>query len=161
MTTQHHAFTNLTRQRRSPPRQTVHVAQDFPQPVEQVFEYLAEHENLAPALGAKVRRLNDGTDGRRNGAGSAREMRVGPLPPWIETNLEVIPNELIRYAITKGGILKDHQGVLRFTSRGDGSHLDWTITFDGKLPGIGPMVQAKLTRDVSRAMRNLAETGSA
>jgi uncharacterized protein YndB with AHSA1/START domain len=141
--------------------QTVHVTQDFPQPVEQLFAYLAEHENLAPVFGAKIRRLNDGTDGTRNGTGSAREMRVGPLPPFVETNVEVVPNELIRYRITKGGILKDHEGALRFTSRGDGSHLDWTITFDGKAPGIAPIVKAKLTRDVSRAMLNLAATGSA
>jgi hypothetical protein len=39
--------------------------------------------------------------------------------------------------------------------------LDWTITFDGKAPGIGPIVKAKLTRDLSRAMCRLAETGSA
>jgi hypothetical protein len=141
--------------------QIVHVTQDFPQPVEQLFAYLAEHENLEPVFGCKISRLNDGTDGTRNGTGSAREMRVGPLPPFVETNVEVVPNELIRYRITKGGILKDHEGVLRFTSRSDGSHLDWTITFDGKAPGIGPIVKAKLTRDVSREMRNLAATGSA
>jgi uncharacterized protein YndB with AHSA1/START domain len=141
--------------------QTVRVTQDFPQPVEQVFEYLAEHENLAPVFGAKIRRLNDGTDGTRNGTGSAREMRVGPLPRFVETNVEVVTNELIRYRITKGGILKDHEGVLRFTSRADGSHLDWTITFNGKAPGIAPIVKAKLTRDVSRAMGKLADTGSA
>ena len=141
--------------------QTVHVTQDFPQPVEEVFAYLAEHENLAPVFGTKIRRINDGTDGSRNGTGSAREMRVGPLPPFVETHVEVVPNELIRYRITKGGILKDHEGVLRFTSRGDGSHLDWTITFDGKAPVIGPFVNAKLTRDVSRAMHKLAATGSA
>ncbi len=141
--------------------QTVHVTQDFPQPVEQLFAYLAEHENLAPVFNAKVRRVNDGTDGSRNGTGSAREMRVGPLPPFVETNVEVVPNELIRYRITKGGILKQHEGVLRFTTRGDGSHLDVTITFDGKAPGIGPFVKAKLTRDVSRALHKLAATGSA
>jgi|SRR5579884_1806700 len=141
--------------------QTVHVTQDFPQPVEEVFAYLAEHENLAPVFGAKIKRLNDGTDGTRNGTGSAREMRVGPLPPFEETNVEVVPNELIRYRITKGGILKDHEGRLRFTRHGEGSHLDFTITFDGKVPGIGPMVKTKLTRDVSRAMKRLAETGSA
>jgi uncharacterized protein YndB with AHSA1/START domain len=141
--------------------QTVHVIQDFPQPVEQVFAYLAEHENLAPVFGAKITRLNDGTDGSRNGAGSAREMRVGPLPPFVETTVEVVPNELIRYRITKGGVLKDHEGVLRFASRGDGSHLDWTITFNGKVPGIAPIVKTKLTRDVSRAMQRLAATGTA
>jgi len=140
--------------------QTVHVTQDFPQPVEEVFAYLAEHEHLAPVFGTKIRRINDGTDGSRNGTGSAREMRVGPLPPFVETNVEVVPNELIRYRITKGGILKDHEGVIRFTSRGDGSHLDWTITFDGKAPGIGSLVKAKLTRDVSRSMHKLAATGS-
>lgn len=141
--------------------QTVHVTQDFPQPVEQVFTYLAEHENLAPVFGAKIKRLNDGTDGTRNGVGSAREMRVGPLPPFVETTVEVVPNELIRYRITKGGVLKDHEGVLRFASRGEGSHLEWTIAFNGKLPGIAPIVKTKLTRDVSRAMQRLAATGSA
>jgi uncharacterized protein YndB with AHSA1/START domain len=141
--------------------QTVRVTQDFPQPVEELFAYLAEHENLAPVFGAKIKRLGDGTDGTRNGVGSAREMRVGPLPAFIETNVEVVPNELIRYRITKGGILKDHEGVLRFTNRGDGSSLDWTITFDGKAPVIGSLVKVKLTRDVSQAMRRLAATGSA
>jgi uncharacterized protein YndB with AHSA1/START domain len=141
--------------------QTVsYVTQDFPQSVEEVFGYLAEHENLAPVFGTKFKRLSDGTDGTRNGAGSAREMRVGPLPPFVETTVEVVPNELIRYRITKGGILKDHEGVLRFTTRGDGSHLEWTITFDGKVPGLAPIVKAKLTRDVSRAMQRLATTGS-
>jgi hypothetical protein len=141
--------------------QTVQVTQDFPQPVEWVFAYLAEHENLAPVFGVKIRRLSDGTDGTRNGPGSAREMRMGPLPPLVETTVEVIPNELIRYQITKGGILKDHEGVLRFTSRGDGSHLDWTIAFNAKVPGIAPLVKTKLTRDVSQAMQRLARTGSA
>jgi uncharacterized protein YndB with AHSA1/START domain len=141
--------------------QTVHVTQDFPQPVEQVFAYLAEHENLAPVFGAKIRRLNDGTDGSRNGTGSAREMRIGPLPPFVETNVEVVPNELIRYRITKGGMLRNQEGVLRFTSRGDGSRLDWTITFDGKAPGIAPLVKAKITRDLTQAMQRLAATGSA
>ena len=141
--------------------QTVHVTQDFPQSVEQLFGYLAEHENLGPVFGAKVRRLSDGNDGNRNGVGSSREMRVGPMPPFVETNVEVVPNELIRYRITKGGILKNHEGVMRFTGRGDGAYLDYTITFDGKVPGLGPVVKALLTRDVSKAMRELAATGSA
>lgn len=141
--------------------QTVHVSQDFSQPVEQLFAYLAEHENAGPVFGVKVKRLNDGTDGTRNGAGSAREMKVGPMPPFVETNVEVIPNELIRYRITKGGALKDHEGVVRFSSRGTGSHVDWTITFEGKLPGIGLIVKAMITRNLSGALRRIADTGSA
>jgi len=141
--------------------QRVHVAQDFPQPVEEIYSYLSEHENLEPLFGAKIKRLNDGTDGTRNGAGSARELRIAPLPPFVETVVEAVPNELIRYRITQGGILRDHEGVMRFSPAGQGSHLDYTITFDGKAPGLGPVVKGVLTRNISKSLRRLAERGPA
>jgi uncharacterized protein YndB with AHSA1/START domain len=141
--------------------QRVHVVQDFPQPVEEVFAYLSEQENLEPLFGARIRRLSDGTDGTRNGAGASRELRVGPLPGFVETNTEVVPNELIRYRITKGGVLKDHEGVMRFSRQGNGSRLEYTIEFDGKAPGIGPAVRTMLTRNISTALRKLAARGPA
>jgi uncharacterized protein YndB with AHSA1/START domain len=136
--------------------QRVHVVQDFPQPVQEIFAYLAEQENLEPLFGARVKRLSDGSDGTRNGVGASRELRVGPLPGFVETNTEVVPNELIRYRITKGGVLKNHEGVMRFSGQGTGSRLDYTIVFDGKLPGIAPLVQAMLTRTISQGLRKLA-----
>jgi hypothetical protein len=139
--------------------QRVHVVQDFPQPVEEVFAYLSEQENLEPLFGAKIRRLSDGTDGTRNGAGASRELRVGPLPGFVETNTEVVPNELIRYRITKGGLLKDHEGVMRFARQGNGCRLEYTIAFDGRAPGIGPVVKTMLTRNISAALRKFAARG--
>jgi uncharacterized protein YndB with AHSA1/START domain len=136
--------------------QRVHVTQDFPQPVEELFAYLSEQENLEPLFGAKIKRLSDGTDGTRNGAGASRELRVGPLPGFVETNTEVVPDELIRYRITKGGILKDHEGVMRFSRQGSGSRLDYTIDFDGKVPGVGPLVKAMLTRGITKGLRAYA-----
>ena len=141
--------------------QRVHVIQDFAQPVEDIFGYLSEHENLEPLFGAKVKRLSDGSDGTRNGAGASRELRVGPLPGFVETNIEVIPNELIRYRITQGGILKNHEGVMRFSRQGQGSRLEYTIEFDGKAPGVGALVKTILTRNISTALRKLAERGTA
>jgi hypothetical protein len=141
--------------------QRVFVTQDFAQPVEDVFAYLGEQENLGPLFGAKIRRLSDGSDGTRNGVGASRELRVGPLPGFVETNAEVIPNELIRYRITKGGVLKSHEGVMRFSRQGDGSRLDYTIVFDGKVPGIGALVKVMLTRNISTALRKLARRGIA
>ncbi len=135
----------------------VHVTQDFPQPVEEVFAYLSEQENLEPLFGAKITRLSDGSDGTRNGIGASRELRVGPLPGFVETNTEVIPNELIRYRITKGGILKNHEGVMRFSRQGEGSRLEYTIAFDGKAPGVGVLVQAMLTRNISTALSKFAQ----
>jgi uncharacterized protein YndB with AHSA1/START domain len=141
--------------------QRVHVTQDFPQPVEEVFAYLSEQENLEPLFGARIKRLSDGTDGTRNGTGASRELKVGPLPGFVETNTEVVPNELIRYRITKGGVLKNHEGVMRFSRQDDGSRLEYTIDFDGKAPGIGPAVKLMLTRNISAALRKFAANGAA
>jgi uncharacterized protein YndB with AHSA1/START domain len=141
--------------------QRMHVTQDFPQPVEELFAYLSEQENLEPLFGAKIKRLTDGSDGTRNGAGASRELRIGPLPGFVETNTEVVPNELIRYRITRGGILRNHEGVMRFTRQGQGSHLDYTIDFDGKAPGIGPIVKMILTRSISTGLREFAQRGTA
>jgi hypothetical protein len=139
--------------------QRVHVTQDFPQPVDELFAYLSEQENLEPLFGAKVTRLSDGADGTRNGAGASRELKVGPLPGFVETNVEVVPNELIRYRITRGGVLKNHEGVMRFAPAGSGSKLDYTIDFDAKAPGIGPLVKAMLTRSISAGLRRYGANG--
>jgi len=136
--------------------QRVHVIQDFDKPVGEVFDYLSEQENLEPLFGAKVKRLSDGTDGTRNGVGASRELKIGPTPGFIETNVEVVEDELVRYRITKGGVLKNHEGVMRFTSQGEGSRLDYTITFDGKVPGLGPIVQRVLTRNISAGLKKYA-----
>jgi hypothetical protein len=129
--------------------------------VEELFAHLSEHQNLEPLLGAKIKRLTEGSDGTRNGTGSSRELRVGPLPPFVETNTEVVANELIRYRITKGGVLKNHEGVMRFSRRGDGSHLEYTIDFDGKAPGLAPVVKAMLTRSIERGLDAYAQRGTA
>ena len=48
---------------------------------------------------------------------------------------------------------------MRFSPQGTGSRLDYTIDFDGKLPGIGPLVQAMLTRNVTNGLRRYARQG--
>ena len=139
--------------------QRVHGTQEFPQPVEEVFAHISEQENLETLFGAKIKRLTDGSDGTRNGAGASRELRVGPLPAFVETNTEVVPNELVRYRITKGSPLKNHEGVMRFARNGTGARVDYTIEFDGKLPGVGAFVQRMLTRNISAGLRRFAQTG--
>lgn len=137
--------------------QTVTIDRDFALPPERVFAYLAEHENLEPLFGAKIKRISDGNDGTRNGAGSAREMRLAPvLPPFVETTTEVVPNELIRYRITKGSPLRDHEGVMRFTPTATGgTHLHYEIRFGAALPGIDKVVAAMLRRTVPRGLNKV------
>jgi uncharacterized protein YndB with AHSA1/START domain len=127
--------------------------QNYSAPREQVFAHFAEHENLAPLFGAKITRLNDGTDGERNGVGSARELRIGPLPGFVETITKVVPNELIQYRITKGSPLKDHQGEMHFSEDGALTHLRYEIRFGAKVPGLDRVVAAGLKRNIAKGLK--------
>lgn len=131
----------------------VHVEHDFPQPQEQVFAYLAEHEHLADVFGANVKRLADGSDGQRNGLGSRRELKIGPLPSFEETVTEYVANQRIEYKITKGTPLKGHVGTMLFTpGPNGGTHLDYKIRIASKIPGVATIVHAALTRNVTRGL---------
>ena len=134
--------------------QRIEVSESFHQPVERVFAFLAEHENLGPLLGARVTRVRDGQTSR-NGVGSTRSLKVGPLPALEETVTQVVPDELIEYRITKGGApVSDHLGVLRFAARGAGSTLTWTITFSAP-PVLAQLVTLGLTRSIKAGLKKV------
>lgn len=128
------------------------IDHDFSLPPSRIFAYLAEHEHLEPLFGAKIKRLRDGTDGERNGVGSVRQLRLGPLPPFEETVCEVIPEQLIRYRITKGSPLRDHEGVMRFSSNGSGTHLHYEISFGAVVPGLDLVIAAGLKRSIGKGL---------
>jgi hypothetical protein len=117
-----------------------------------IFAHVAEHENLAEVFGAKVTRLRDGEDGERNGVGSARELRIGPLPPFEETVTEFVPSERIVYRITKGSPLRGHVGVMTFAPDGDGTLFDYDIRIASPIPGLAPLVCASLTRSINASL---------
>jgi uncharacterized protein YndB with AHSA1/START domain len=127
--------------------------QNYSLPREQVFAHFAEHENLEPLFGAKITRLNDGTDGQRNGVGSARQLKLGPLPPFVETVTKIVPDELIQYRITKGSPLRDHQGEMHFTEEGAGTHLRYEISFRTAVPGLDRVVAAGLKRNIAKGLK--------
>ena len=135
--------------------QHVSLSADFALPVERVYAFLAEHENLGPFFGAKITRVHDGDDSR-NGAGSCRELKLAPLlPSFRETVTAAIPNELIEYRITQGSPLKNHIGVMRFSSLpSGGSRLDYTIDFDAS-PVLAQVVRIGLTQRIRAALKTV------
>jgi uncharacterized protein YndB with AHSA1/START domain len=135
--------------------QRVVVDHDFSLPVDRVFSHLAEHENLAAVFGAKVKRLRDGTDGHRNGAGSVRELRIGPLPSFEETVTEFVPDERINYRITRGSPLRHHEGVMSFSASPTGTHLHYEISFGAIVPGLDRLVAASLRRSIPKGLKLL------
>lgn len=133
----------------------VRVQRDFELPVAELFDHLAEHENLAGLFGARIERLRDG-DGDRNGVGSCRRLHAPGLPPFEETVTTYVPPELIVYRITKGSPLDDHEGVMRFSARpGGGSHLDYDIKLASRIPGLTLLAKLMLTAQIKRGLAAL------
>ncbi|WP_328813759.1 SRPBCC family protein [Rhodococcus sp. NBC_00297] len=133
----------------------VHVTHKFTSAPDVVFAALSEHENLGPLFGAKITRVRDG-DSSRNGVGSTRALKLGPLPAFHETTIVSEPNTLIEYKITKGSPLRGHWGTQRLTPTTDGgTALDYTIGFDAPVPGLALVVAKVLTSTISAKIGNL------
>jgi uncharacterized protein YndB with AHSA1/START domain len=130
----------------------VHIEHDFAKPPERIFAHLAEHENLAALFGAKVKRVCDGEAGERNGVGSCRQLKIGPLAPFEETVTEFVPAERIVYRITKGSPLRGHVGVMTFAPLAGGTRFVYDIRLASPIPGVARIVQASLTRSIERAL---------
>ena len=131
--------------------QTVHVTQDFTLPVDRVYAYLSEHENLGPVFGATITRVRDGLTSR-NGEGSVRSLKIGPAPAFEETIVEAVENERIVYRITKGSPLRGHRGEMLFSPLATGSRLDYTITFGSAIPGLDRVVKLGLDRSLRKGL---------
>ena len=135
--------------------QRVHVVHTFTSDPATVFEKLSEHENLGPVFGAKIRRVRDG-DTTRNGVGSTRSLKIGPLPAFHETTTVAEPNSLIEYRITQGSPLKGHWGRQILTPTPDGgTQLDYTIGFDAAVPGLATVVGTILQKAIGKGIGKL------
>jgi uncharacterized protein YndB with AHSA1/START domain len=134
--------------------QRIEIDQDFASPVDRVYAYLAEHENLASVFGLRMARVRDG-DTSRNGAGSVRQLRIGILPPFEETVTDAVPNERIDYRITKGSPLRGHHGSMVFSSTPTGSHLHYVIEFSAVLPGLDRGIKAVLERRMRAGLKGV------
>jgi hypothetical protein len=137
-------------------QQRIEIVQEFPAiPVNRLFAWLGEHENLATIFApAKIKRLKDGYEAR-NGVGSARELSILGGPPFVETVTAYTENELIEYRITQGSPLKNHHGVMRFYEFNGGSRLHYTITFEGKVPLLGNIVRVLLDRSIRKGLKKV------
>jgi uncharacterized protein YndB with AHSA1/START domain len=135
--------------------QHVHVTHDFRAPVERVFAYLAEHENLEALFGTRIERVRDG-ETERNGVGSCRRLSFNGLLPFEETVTEMVPNERIVYRITKGTPMRDHEGVMAFSSTGSGgTHVDYRIQLGSPVPGLAAIVVRVLRGRIAAGLRKL------
>lgn len=136
-------------------QQRIDVMQEFGKPVEDVFAYLADHNNLTKVFGIPVKRVRNG-QGDANGVGSVRSLGFAPLAVE-ETVVGMVPNQSIDYEITRGGgPVKNHHGRLTFTKTASGSRVQWSITFESPLPLVGPVVRQVLKQGLTAGLRKIA-----
>ncbi len=131
--------------------QRIEITQDFTLPVDRVYAYLAEHENLGPLFGARITRVRDGGTSR-NSTGSVRALKVGPLPAFEETITEAVQDQRIEYRITQGSPLRGHSGRMDFSTLGTGSRLIYVITFGAVVPGLDRLVKVGLQRNLRKGL---------
>ena len=135
--------------------QRIEIRQSFDLPVSRVYAYLSEHENLGPLFGARIERVRDG-DSTRNGVGSVRRLKVGPLPAFEETVTQAVPDELVEYRITKGPTpLRHHRGEMRFEAAGSGSTLTYVIEFGAVLPLLDKVIAVGLERNIRKRLQSV------
>jgi hypothetical protein len=136
-------------------KQRIEIVQEFRLPVQRLFAYLEEHENLETIFKpARITRVRSG-DTDRNGVGSVRSLSLPLSPPFEETVTAFKANELIEYRITKGSLLRNHHGVMQFFALQEGSRLQYTIEFEGKLPLVAAVFKTGLERSIRKGLMHI------
>jgi uncharacterized protein YndB with AHSA1/START domain len=139
----------------------VRFEQYFAAPRPKVFGWFADHENLRCVWGGRFRRIKDATDGKNpNGLGSVREIRLG-FSSFEETIVKFQPPTVIEYTVSRGGPIKNHLGRMLFSDADSGTKLDYTISFDPKIPFTGWLIARVLSGQwrtgVQRAVKDIAQ----
>lgn len=132
--------------------QSLEVVHDSPLPPSRVYAVLSEHERLGSLLGATVTRVRDGRTSR-DGAGSARSVRVWPLPAFEEEVVATEPDASIDYRISRGSPLRGHRGRVALAPLGTGCRVTWTVSFDTAVPLLGPLIRLGLRDRLAAGLR--------
>ncbi|MGH8530824.1 MAG: SRPBCC family protein [Nevskiales bacterium] len=143
------------------PSQQVHFQQFFAAPPAQVFAYFADHEKFGRIWPGQFRRIKDGQDpAEPNGLGSVREIKaIGP--PFEETIVVFEPPKRIEYVVSRGSPIKNHRGVILFKEASGDTQLDYSISFDPRIPFTGGLIARVLENGWRRGVqRALADIGS-
>jgi len=138
--------------------QYIEIREEFPFSVDKLFSYLEKHENLNTIfVPMKIKTIKEGSK-EKYGVGSVRSLQIAIEPPIEETITLSNRNERIEYKITKGDLLKNHLGVMRFSSTANGSALHYTIEFDSSIPFIATIVKFALERGIKNGLKKLKAT---
>lgn len=138
----------------------VRIEQYFAAPRAKVFGWFSDHNRLGKVFPGKFARIKDATSGKDpNGLGSVRQIRQGLLR-FEETIVRFEPASVIEYTVSRGGPVKNHLGRMVFADADGGTQLDYTITFESKIPFTGWLIarvlSSALCAGMPRAVKDIA-----
>lgn len=142
-------------------RQTVRFEQFFAAPRETVFAWFAQHENVGRLFHCGAWRIRDSDVGPDvNGVGSVRMVRHG-LIKLEQTVTRFEPPELIEYRGAPGWPIGTQIARLHFEAVPGGTHLDYSIEFDSRLPFSGGLLTSLLSKTWRSGVQRAVEATSA
>lgn len=118
---------------------------------DQVFARLADAKSWprwSPIGAAEIERPGPGQ-------GEIRRFTTGR----ITSREEVVvfePPRRFAYRLLSGLPLRDYRAEVTLTPVGDGCRIDWTSTFEGRWPVVGPLYRMILDRFIGRVVDGLA-----
>jgi hypothetical protein len=112
---------------------------------------------------AKITGVKPGPNGGFDEVGALRQVSVpafGFSATLHEDVLESVRAERFVYRVTGGGGLRNHRGTIVFAPSGQGTALEWSVEFDGAVPGLAPILggilRPRLARSLDALVRLLA-----
>jgi uncharacterized protein YndB with AHSA1/START domain len=135
---------------------SVDVERHFTAPVEEVWKVYTDHAGWSAWAGFSKSKLEVEGNPDRNGTGAVRAFGSGGITTFEEI-LEFDPPRRMSYRVIKGGLpMKNHHGEVVFEPEGDGTRVTWCCRFDSKVPGLGWLMGAFVTRFFRAALDGLA-----
>ncbi len=118
-----------------------------------VYDFFCDHESFGRIWPGTIKRIKDSDEpGNPNGLGSVRSIQLGPIV-FEETHITCQRPQRIQYTVTRGGPIKNHLGTIDFIAEDDGTRIDYTISFDPRIPLTGCLIARSLKRDWERGIQ--------
>ncbi len=118
---------------------TIDVSLHIEAPVEDVWDFLTDHEGMTFAREVSMAKLLREGDTERNGVGALRKVRAVGVTFEEEITRFDRPN-CMEYRVRKCTIPTRHElGRIELTPEGSGTEIHWISRFESPVPIIGPL----------------------
>jgi len=122
-------------------------------PPDAVWRVITDHAGMSKWTPLECALIRPGTP-EPNGLGAVRRL-TGPGTTIEEEVVRWEPLHRFDYRLTKGAPMRDHSGHVFLTPDGDGTRVQWTVSFRPLIPGTGPVLRTVLQRAFDGALRKL------